>query len=140
MCSRVLRIRKLRIELESPSSIKATMEYIRGGYILKCSFGIFVSGMTLLFIFACAGYACAQTDAQPAKPAASQPNQPSPSTAPAQQQQQTSPSTTSAQPKTQPGQTSQESKGQDNGQSASKDRLFFALPNFLTLAYAGAIV
>jgi hypothetical protein len=106
---------------------------------LKCSFGIFVSGMTLLFIFTWAAYAYAQTEAQPASPAASQPNQPSPSTAPAQQPQQTSPSSTSVQPRTQPGQTSPESKDQDHGQSTSKDRLFFALPNFLTLENAGQV-
>ncbi len=75
----------------------------------------------------------------PANPAASQPNQSSPATAPAQQQQQTPPSSTSAQPQTQPGQTSQESKDQNNGQSTSKDRLFFTLPNFLTLENAGQV-
>jgi hypothetical protein len=74
----------------------------------------------------------------PANPTASQPNQASPSTAPTQQQQ-TPASSTSAQPQTQPGQTSQESKNQNNTQSTSKDRLFFALPNFLTLENAGQV-
>jgi hypothetical protein len=106
---------------------------------LKYSFGVIAGSVMFLFILTCATSVHAQNGGQPANPPATQPNQSSPSTAPAQQQQQTQPSSTSAQPQTQPGQTSQESKDQNNGQSTSKDRLFFTLPNFLTLENAGQV-
>jgi hypothetical protein len=88
-------------------------------------------GVILLLIFTCAASVHAQNGTPPANPPASQPDQP-PATAPAQQQQQTPPAATPAQPQTQPGQTSQDTKDQKN-QGTSNDRLFFALPNFLTL-------
>ena len=87
--------------------------------------------MILLLIFTCAASVYAQDSTPPANPPASQPDQP-PATAPGQQQQQTPPAATPAQPQTQPGQTSQDTKDQKN-QGTSNDRLFFALPNFLTL-------
>jgi hypothetical protein len=99
---------------------------------LKYSFGMIARSVGLLFVFACAASVYAQNDPPPANPPASQPDQSSPSTAPAQQQQQTPPAATPAQPQTQPGQTSQDNKDQKN-QGTSNDRLFFALPNFLTL-------
>jgi hypothetical protein len=88
-------------------------------------------GVILLLIFTCAASVYAQDSTPPANPPASQPDQP-PATAPGQQQQQTPPAATPAQPQTQPGQTSQDTKDQKN-QGTSNDRLFFALPNFLTL-------
>jgi hypothetical protein len=88
-------------------------------------------GVILLLIFTCAASVYAQDSTPPANPPASQPDQP-PATAPGQQQQQTPPAATPAQPQTQPGQTSEGTKDQKN-QGTSNDRLFFALPNFLTL-------
>jgi hypothetical protein len=88
-------------------------------------------GVILLLIFTCAVSVYAQDGTPPANPPASQPDQP-PATAPGQQQQQTPPAATPAQPQTQPGQTSEGTKDQKN-QGTSNDRLFFALPNFLTL-------
>src|ERR1700677_1870153 len=88
-------------------------------------------GVILLLIFTCAASVYAQDSTPPATPPASQPDQP-PATAPGQQQQQTPPAATPAQPQTQPGQTSEGTKDQKN-QGTSNDRLFFALPNFLTL-------
>lgn len=55
------------------------------------------------------------------------------------QQQETPPSSTPARPQTQSGKTSQESTDQNNTQGTSKDRLFFTLPNFLTLENAGQV-
>ncbi len=98
---------------------------------MKCSFGTIARSLTFIFIFGCAASVYAQNDGQPADPAANQPDQSSPSTAPAQQQQ-TPPATAPAPQQTQPGQTSQDNKGQKN-EGTSNDRLFFALPNFLTL-------
>jgi hypothetical protein len=98
---------------------------------LKCSCGMIARGVILLLIFTCAASVYAQDSTPPANPPASQPDQP-PATAPGQQQQQTPPAATPAQPQTQPGQTSQDTKDQKN-QGTSNDRLFFALPNFLTL-------
>jgi len=98
---------------------------------LKCSCGMIARGVILLLIFTCAASVYAQDSTPPANPPASQPDQP-PATAPGQQQQQTPPAATPAQPQTQPGQTSQGTKDQKN-QGTSNDRLFFALPNFLTL-------
>ena len=98
---------------------------------MKYSFGMIARGVAFLFVFAGAASVYAQNDAPPANPPASQPGQASPSTAPPQQKQ-TPPAATPAQPQTQPGQTSQDNKDQKN-QGTSNDRLFFALPNFLTL-------
>jgi hypothetical protein len=98
---------------------------------LKCSCGMIARGVFLLLIFTCAASVYAQDGNPPANPPASQPDQP-PATAPGQQQQPTPPVATPAQPQTQPGQTSQDTKDQKN-QGTSNDRLFFALPNFLTL-------
>lgn len=84
----------------------------------------------LLFVFTCAASVYAQSNGQPASPPASEPNQTSPTAAPTQQQQ---PPASSTQQQTQPGQTSQDAKDQKNNQGTSNDRLFFALPNFLTL-------
>ncbi|MGA2847339.1 MAG: hypothetical protein ABSF68_18160, partial [Candidatus Acidiferrales bacterium] len=98
---------------------------------MKCSCAMIARGVILLLIFTCAASVYAQDGTPPANPPASQPDQP-PATAPAQQQQQTPPAATPAQPQTQPGQTSQATKDQKN-QGTSNDRLFFALPNFLTL-------
>jgi hypothetical protein len=55
------------------------------------------------------------------------------------QQQGTPSAPTSTQAQTRPGQASQESKDQNNDQGTSKDRLFFTLPNFLTLENAGQV-
>ena len=98
---------------------------------MKCSCGMIARGVILLLIFTCAASVYAQDSTPPANPPASQPDQP-PATAPGQQQQQTPPAATPAQPQTQPGQTSEGTKDQKN-QGTSNDRLFFALPNFLTL-------
>ena len=98
---------------------------------MKCSCGMIARGVILLLIFTCAVSVYAQDGPPPANPPASQPDQP-PATAPGQQQQQTPPAATPAQPQTQPGQTSEGTKDQKN-QGTSNDRLFFALPNFLTL-------
>ena len=96
---------------------------------MKDSFGTAARSLTLFFIFGCAASVYAQSDSQLSDPAASQPDQQSAPNAQAQQQQQTPPATVPQQ--TQPGQTSQDNKDQKNG--TSNDRLFFALPNFLTL-------
>ena len=98
---------------------------------MKCSCAMIARGVILLLIFTCAASVYAQDGTPPANPPASQPDQ-SPATAPGQQQQQTPPAATPAQPQTQPGQTTQDTKDQKN-QGTSNDRLFFALPNFLTL-------
>src|ERR1700732_2914227 len=109
-----------------------TTEYPRGGFILKYSFRMIARSVCLLFVLACGASAHAQNEDQPSNAPASQPDQSSPSSAAAQPQQQTPPAAAPAQPQTQPAQTSQDSKDQKN-QGTSNDRLFFALPNFLTL-------
>ena len=107
----------------------------RGGFILKFSFGTITRSAALLFVLTCATSVYAQNDGQPSDLSTSQPDQSSPSAAPDPQQQQTPPAQTPpapAQTPTQPGQTSQDNKDQKN-QGTSNDRLFFALPNFLSL-------
>jgi hypothetical protein len=59
-----------------------------------------------------------------------------PTVTPSAPAQETPPVSTSAQPQTQPTPSSQTGKDQNNGQGTSKDRLFYALPNFLTLENA----
>ena len=112
-------------------------QYPRGGFILKYSFGMIARSAALLFVLACAASAYAQNDGQPSNPPASQPDQSSPSTAPAPQQQSPPPGPPAGTPgqsqQTQPGQTSKDAKDQKNPTGTSNDRLFFALPNFLTL-------
>jgi hypothetical protein len=113
------------------------MEYPRGGFILKYSFASIARGVTFLFIFSCAASAYAQNDGQSSNAPARQPDQSSPSTAPEQQQQSPPAALPAATPgqsqQTQPGQTSKDAKDQKNTSGTSNDRLFFALPNFLTL-------
>jgi hypothetical protein len=99
---------------------------------LKYSFAVIARSTALLFVLACAAAVYAQDNGQSANAPASQPDQSSPSTTPAPQQQQTPPAAAPSQPQTQPGQTNQNNKDQKN-QGTSNDRLFFALPNFLTL-------
>ena len=99
---------------------------------MKYSFGMVARTVCLLFVLACATSLYAQNDGQSANPPASQADQSSSSPTPAQPQEQTLPAAAPAQPQTQPGQTSQDNKDQKN-QGTSNDRLFFALPNFLTL-------
>ncbi|HXO06200.1 MAG TPA: hypothetical protein VN884_11285 [Candidatus Sulfotelmatobacter sp.] len=99
---------------------------------MKYSFAVIARSTALLFVLACAAAVYAQDNGQSANPPASQPDQSSPSTTPAPQQQQTPPAAAPSQPQTQPGQTNQNNKDQKN-QGTSNDRLFFALPNFLTL-------
>jgi hypothetical protein len=103
---------------------------------LKYSFGTITRSAALLFVLTCATSVYAQNDGQPSDPSTSQPDQSSPSAVPDQQQQQTPPAQTTpatpVQTPTQPGQTSQDNKDQKN-QGTSNDRLFFALPNFLSL-------
>ena len=112
-------------------------QYPRGGFILKYSFGMIARSAALLFVLACAASAYAQNDGQPSNPPASQPDQSSPSTAPAPQQQSPPPGPPAGTPgqsqQTQPGQTSKDAKDQKSTSGTSNDRLFFALPNFLTL-------
>jgi hypothetical protein len=104
---------------------------------LKYSFARIARSVTFLLIFSCAASAYAQNDGQPSNPPASQPDQSSPSTAPAQQQQSPPPGPPAGTPgqsqQTQPGQTSKDAKDQKSTSGTSNDRLFFALPNFLTL-------
>jgi len=102
-----------------------------GGFILKFSFASITEAVILVLIFACAASAHGQNNDQSANPPTSEPNQTSAPSTPAQQEQ-TPPASTPAPQNIQPGQTSQESKDQKN-QGTSNDRLFFALPNFLTL-------
>jgi len=101
---------------------------LQGGFILKCSFGTITRCVALFSTLACVASVQAQTGSQPTNPPASDSTQTAPSTAPPpQQQQQTPPPTTPPPQNTQPGQTAPGNNG------ASNDRLFFALPNFLTL-------
>jgi hypothetical protein len=79
-----------------------------------------------------------QTDSQPSHPAASESGQPLPSVASAPQQQQTPPAASLSPQQTQPGQTSGDNKDPKkddpkNDPSTTHDRLFFALPNFVTM-------
>jgi hypothetical protein len=97
-----------------------------GGSILKYSFGIIAKALILFFVLICATTIQAQSGGQPPNQPANQPEQSSPSAAPAQQQ----PPSTSGQQPTEPGQTTQ---------ATSKDRLFYTLPNFLTLENAGQV-
>jgi hypothetical protein len=92
----------------------------------------------LVFLLALAAGAHAQTGSQ----LATEPTPSSTASAPAQeaQQQQQTPSATSGQHPMQPGQKSQDKdqkdqkdKDQKNKEGTSNDRLFFAMPNFLTL-------
>ncbi len=102
---------------------------------MKCSFGIVAKAVTLFLVFICATTVHAQSSSQPAGEPASQPEQSSQSAAPAQQQSRPA----SGQQPTQPGQTSQDNQDQNNTQGTSKDRLFYTLPNFLTLENAGQV-
>jgi len=102
-----------------------------GGFILKFSFARIAGAAILVLIIACAASTYGQNNDQSANPPTSEPSQtPAPST-PARQEQ-TPPASTPAPRNIQPGQTSQEGQDQKN-QGTSNDRLFFALPNFLTL-------
>ena len=95
--------------------------------------------VTFVFLFVLATGAHAQT----AGPTATQEAQPPPASGAAlQSQQQQAPSATPGQQPVQPGQTSQDKDKKDQSQKdqddktkdgTSKDRLFFAMPNFLTL-------
>jgi hypothetical protein len=103
---------------------------------LKACSQIIIRSVTLIFALA-VGIQAAPQQAQP--PAANQQQTgqaPAKPDAPKPQQQETPPSST---PQTQPGQTSQESADQTKAQGTSKDRLFFTLPNFLTLENAGQV-
>src|SRR5580658_7258108 len=82
--------------------------------------------LVLFCVSICASPVPAQSTNQPPTQPANPSDQSSPSTAPAQQQ----PPPASGQQPTQPGQTAQ---------ATSKDRLFYALPNFLTLENAGQV-
>jgi hypothetical protein len=103
-----------------------------GGFILKVSFARITRALILGLIFMCAASTYGQNNDQSANPPTSEPSQTSAPATPAQQEQ-TPPTSTSAPQNTQPGQTSQGSQDQKTADGASKDRLFFALPNFLTL-------
>lgn len=101
---------------------------------MKYSFGTITRRVILLIFLACAASVRAQDGGQAANPPpATQPDHSSPSAAPQQAQQQTPPPAASARKQPQAGQTSQDNKDQKNNQGTSHDRLFFALPNFLTL-------
>ena len=103
-----------------------------GGSILRFSSAKTTKAIVLLAIFTCSASAYGQSNDQSTTPPTSVPSQASAPTTPAKQEQ-TPPTSTSAPQNTQPGQTSQGSQDQKNADGASKDRLFFALPNFLTL-------
>ncbi|HXN19998.1 MAG TPA: hypothetical protein VN875_16785 [Candidatus Binatus sp.] len=93
---------------------------------MKCPVGMIAKALVLFCVSICASPVPAQSTNQPPTQPANPSDQSSPSTAPAQQQ----PPPASGQQPTQPGQTAQ---------ATSKDRLFYTLPNFLTLENAGQV-
>jgi len=103
---------------------------------LKFSASAIIKGACLLFVITFATAVHAQNGGE-LSDQTSQPGQLSPSTSAGQQQ--TSPTATSGQQATPPGQTSQDNKDLKNGEGTSKDRLFYTLPNFLTLENAGQV-
>jgi cytoskeletal protein RodZ len=96
----------------------------------------FIRILTLIFSWAIGTQAAPQQAQPPATNQQQTGQAPAKPDAPKPQQQETPPSSTS---QTQPGQTTQESRDQSKAQGTSKDRLFFTLPNFLTLENAGQV-
>lgn len=103
---------------------------------MKFSASAIIQGACLLFVITFATAVNAQNGGEPSDQT-SQPSQWSAATSAGQQQ--ASPPATAGQQAAQPGQTSQDNKDHQNGEGTSKDRLFYTLPNFLTLENAGQV-
>ena len=103
---------------------------------MKFSASAIIQEACLLFVITFATAVNAQNGGEPSDQT-SQPSQWSPATSAGQQQ--ASPPATAGQQAAQPGQTSQDNKDHQNGEGTSKDRLFYTLPNFLTLENAGQV-
>jgi hypothetical protein len=119
-----------------------------GAYFIFTSYGAWITlrltVFSLAFLFLITVLCAAQVETQPqtsngndANPPAQQPAD-NAQQSPAQQTPANPPAPSPSQPGDK-GKGDKDNKGQDQSEATSKDRLFFALPNFLTLENAGQI-